>query len=102
MIRGANELDRRLTGRTDNSWLLMQPVADGTREERRRERGAKRGERKKKEERERGRENRGVGCLGGGRLGGGRDAASWQLSHQPLMNELARAEPPTLPTPLAN
>lgn len=59
-------------------------------------------ERKRKRERERGRENRGVGCLGGGRLGGGRDAASWQLSHQPLMNELARAEPPTLPTPLAN
>jgi len=44
----------------------------------------------------------GIGCLGGGRLGGGCDAASWQLSHQPLMNELARAEPPTLPTPLAN
>jgi len=62
-------------------------------------------ERKRERERERERERwkgSDIGCFGGGRLGGGCDAASWQLSHQPLMNELARVEPPTLPTPLAN
>ncbi|KAL2720785.1 hypothetical protein V1478_009831 [Vespula squamosa] len=30
------------------------------------------------------------------------DAASWQLSHQPLMNELARSPTLALPTPLTN
>lgn len=70
-------------------------------QERSKEKRKKR-ERQRERERERGWKGSDIGCLGGGRLGGGCDAASWQLSHQPLMNELARAEPPTLPTPLAN